>query len=524
MKTRLTTNQTALLVVVLLSVGSLLYFAWLSAPRSNDERLDRLAGALAESISAQERTERILLRLAEAVGGEFANLTRATIESGHKEKEAATYPLNAYKRWLNQLGATPTERACEERTGLTLEWCKNTGGQGRVECYKLQGWGSRSSQPDTICEGFNLVVDFDKIPWNPPREFDSSGQNRHPHFGPEKSLISSGSVGSFSAQCQVDRSIVKDVNNMLGTENKFSRALWNNFAEIPADQSTECGVVYENPVVVIMRYEAWNMYHQLGEWINAFTTLEVVDKLDKNTQVLLLDMHEKTEPFTDMLKVFSPDHPLVLGKELVGKGKVCFKDAIMPWEGYGTFIHNNVWRASHGEPCLDSDILEAFSHFVLNKLGMLKHNIPNEPRITLILRKDYMGRKLDRKISNEDQVVKALEEVSRGRASFSSVQLETMTFKEQVELMYSKTNILIGVHGAGLSHTVFLPPEAILIELLPDSVKSFTYFRNLAKQSNHIYIPVHVSHAISVDIDQMKKVVDVAISIASSFNTQMGKS
>jgi capsular polysaccharide biosynthesis protein len=73
-----------------------------------------------------------------------------------------------------------------------------------------------------------------------------------------------------------------------------------------------------------------------------------------------------------------------------------------------------------------------------------------------------MGRKLDRKISNEDQVVKALEEVSRGRASFSSVQLETMTFKEQVELMYSKTNILIGVHGAGLSHTVFLPPEVLL--------------------------------------------------------------
>ncbi len=111
----------------------------------------------------------------------------------------------------------------------------------------------------------------------------------------EKLLTSSGRVGSFSAQCQVDRSIVKDVNSMLGTENKFTRALWNNFAEIPADQSTECGVVYEvrlanrtrrerapltmwceqNPVVVIMRYEAWNLYHQLGEWINAFTTLEV---------------------------------------------------------------------------------------------------------------------------------------------------------------------------------------------------------------------------------------------------------
>ena len=92
MKTRLTTNQTALLVVVLLSVGSLLYFGWLSAPRPDNERLDRLAesisaqekmlsGALAESVSAQERTEKILLRLAEAVGGDLANFTQATIAS-----------------------------------------------------------------------------------------------------------------------------------------------------------------------------------------------------------------------------------------------------------------------------------------------------------------------------------------------------------------------------------------------------------------------------------------------------------
>jgi hypothetical protein len=168
-----------------------------------------------------------------------------------------------------------------------------------------------------------------------------------------------------------------------------------------------------------------------------------------------------------------------------------------------------------------------------------------------------MGRSIDRKIDNEDQLVTAIKEVSNRRgtrtcnaivvvivilvpgahvvcarsvaaalaasaATFKSVQLETMTFKEQVELMYSQTNILIGVHGAGLSHTIFLPPEvlcgscayarvrvrvrrvgdsrilrrraqAILIELLPDHSSSFTYFRNLAKQSNHIYIPVIVS-------------------------------
>jgi capsular polysaccharide biosynthesis protein len=36
-----------------------------------------------------------------------------------------------------------------------------------------------------------------------------------------------------------------------------------------------------------------------------------------------------------------------------------------------------------------------------------------------------------------------------------------MTFKEQVELMYTRTNILIGAHGAGLTHAIFLPPEVM---------------------------------------------------------------
>lgn len=34
------------------------------------------------------------------------------------------------------------------------------------------------------------------------------------------------------------------------------------------------------PMLIIMRYEAWNMYHQLGEWINAFVTLEVGTSID----------------------------------------------------------------------------------------------------------------------------------------------------------------------------------------------------------------------------------------------------
>jgi hypothetical protein len=44
---------------------------------------------------------------------------------------------------------------------------------------------------------------------------------------------------------------------------------------------------------------------------------QVVDKLDKNTQVLLLDMYDTTDPYTDILQAFSTNHSVVLGNEVL---------------------------------------------------------------------------------------------------------------------------------------------------------------------------------------------------------------
>lgn len=39
-----------------------------------------------------------------------------------------------------------------------------------------------------------------------------------------------------------------------------------------------------------------------------------------------------------------------------------------------------------------------------------------------------------------------------------------LTFKEQVQITYN-TDIFIGMHGAGLTHLLFLPDWAVLFEL-----------------------------------------------------------
>lgn len=46
------------------------------------------------------------------------------------------------------------------------------------------------------------------------------------------------------------------------------------------------------------------------------------------------------------------------------------------------------------------------------------------------------------------------------------IQIDKLSMKMQLQLI-SETDILIGMHGAGLSHTLFLPPHAGLIELYP---------------------------------------------------------
>ena len=66
---------------------------------------------------------------------------------------------------------------------------------------------------------------------------------------------------------------------------------------------------------------------------------------------------------------------------------------------------------------------------------------------------------LHRKITNEAAVQARLE-----RLGFRTVRLETMDFKTQVSL-FARASLVVAPHGAGLSHLVFCPPKAGVIEL-----------------------------------------------------------
>eukprot|EP01027_Heterolobosea_sp_BB2_P007865 GEZU01011680.1.p3 GENE.GEZU01011680.1~~GEZU01011680.1.p3 ORF type:complete len:100 (+),score=29.55 GEZU01011680.1:461-760(+) len=79
-----------------------------------------------------------------------------------------------------------------------------------------------------------------------------------------------------------------------------------------------------------------------------------------------------------------------------------------------------------------------------------------------------------------------------------------------------ETDVLVGVHGAGLTLLMFLPEDSVVVEL--GDGNNFM-FRNLAKAYNKVYVVgasdvPHGEEYYTVDVDKFERVMDGAMRIA----------
>jgi protein O-GlcNAc transferase len=66
----------------------------------------------------------------------------------------------------------------------------------------------------------------------------------------------------------------------------------------------------------------------------------------------------------------------------------------------------------------------------------------------------------------------------------------TLPFAQQLRIAHS-SDILVGAHGAGLTHGMFLRPGSTLVELLPHGLPNFQGFRNVAHFMGLRYLDGH---------------------------------
>ena len=234
--------------------------------------------------------------------------------------------------------------------------------------------------------------------------------------------------------------------------------------------------------LAITRYENHNIYHTMTDLFNAFLTLKYFNLSPADVRVLLIDTHPIShyEPmYETIFKSVTKLHQL--------PDLTFYKQLFWNRIGY----HSEF--LDHSQESLP--YTEEFNQFILNRYGITKYSPLNCDflTITLISRKDYVTKQgypkrlTLRKFYNDEELIDALKSSYR-HVRIQQVYLEELSLEKQLSLI-TRTDVLIGMHGAGLTHALFLPPHAGVIELIPKYWnKADRHFKGICRWRHLRYI------------------------------------
>lgn len=172
-------------------------------------------------------------------------------------------------------------------------------------------------------------------------------------------------------------------------------------------------------------------------------------------------------PRVQLLHNFSLD-----GSNLEDDKIVCFKRAIVPSYLKDRYFVDDMEYPS-GKPSLQSTLPKApriprDSIRLREQVSALLHESVEYPQMAkTVVYLDRAGERRKIAESAKERLLTELEEAAKKRSfDFRVVSFDDMAFKEQVASIES-AGIAIGVHGANLVNTMFMPPLSALIELFP---------------------------------------------------------
>ena len=211
-----------------------------------------------------------------------------------------------------------------------------------------------------------------------------------------------------------------------------------------------------------------------------------------NLQVVILD-DRVDGPYFGLWKLFSGREPIRLN-QINGnpEARAFFNNTnqrlILPLAGATNPVWQNDWQV---RDCTRSDTLRAFVRRVLDHYGVHTPFASAETdqkkretvRVIVIDRKNANTRRL----ANQAALMAALRARYPG-IDVQEVDFGAMSFAEQLAVAQD-TDVLVGVHGAGLTHTMFLREQSTaVVEIQPtDMGNAYMGFRNLANMRGISY-------------------------------------
>lgn len=241
--------------------------------------------------------------------------------------------------------------------------------------------------------------------------------------------------------------------------------------------------------ILIKREGSGNPWHSLMEIMTHSYALDVLQiSIDKDTnqpfltakdgesaQIVILDGHADG-PYYDLWRLFAK-MPIRRLNDLTADEPP--SNIVLPFAGGSNTLWQGDWKALE---CRDSSLIKTFARRVLDHYKVSRPKHEEDVVVTFIKRTNT------RKLINETSLLAAAR-AAIPHMQLNEVDFEPMSFADQLATV-QKTDLLAGVHGAGLTHALFLPPGAAVAEIIPP--KFFHKgFRNVAQLLGSGYFSTH---------------------------------
>jgi hypothetical protein len=123
----------------------------------------------------------------------------------------------------------------------------------------------------------------------------------------------------------------------------------------------------------------------------------------------------------------------------------------------------------------DPQVFERFKKLVVNKAisdTQPPLQVKNKPKVLYITRQGIGHRSLTN--DSHSKLVNILEEKLQDKINFKVVKMEDYNPQEQIQIS-SNADIMIGVHGNGLTHALWMQKGGLVIELFPQGACQFHF-------------------------------------------------
>jgi hypothetical protein len=326
----------------------------------------------------------------------------------------------------------------------TPPWRSSVAGGGSVAVHRV--WQHRHAGEDAFYVARDLYVD----PRKRVRVVSS------PTGGPRLSIPR----GAFRVACRPSRAWRRAPAPLTLASIK---------AGICFGAAPQAAPLDETPTLFVARDGADNVFHAMADVLNAY----LMRRLAPYERIVFLDDH-RDGPLMPLWRLLAPQ-PVLRFSELDGP-RVLGAAAFSP-PGGCCFLWKN--RDSTPDECRrTSPLLEAFRAFAVRGLGL--EAAASGRRIVTVIRRGSKrgGREVTRRIANEEPLIEALR-AADGCFEVRAVDFAEIEYVEQMRLV-RESAVLIGVHGAGLTNVMWLPPSAAVVEIFPQPPPQPTCFENIA--------------------------------------------